>query len=187
MLLSFIFNVCYKRRPLLWFIYQIKTHKQHKNLSWIVPHAGIGHWNKRSHAKRSIARTTTEWRLWKYIHSKWHPFEVHICSPSFQTQGAKHRKSDHRYHDTTRMFVYAQYNRQRKRFSLPGFTWRKLGINLKHATTKHAQTFGVPGRANATIRFFFENVFRRIEETMDRRFTHCDPYIQHDLSFHFWL
>ena len=58
-----------------------------------------------------------------------------------------------------------------------------LGINLKHATTKHAQTIGVLERAHATIKTSLKNGIRRIEETMAPIFTHCNPELQHNISF----
>ena len=47
----------------------------------------------------------------------------------------------------------------------------KLGINLKHATTKHAQAIGVL------------NGIRRIQETMTQIFTHGNPELQQDIPF----
>ena len=56
-----------------------------------------------------------------------------------------------------------------------------LGINLKNATTKHAQTTGVLERAHATG--FFENGIRRLQETMAQIFTQCNPALQQHISF----
>ena len=48
-----------------------------------------------------------------------------------------------------------------------------LGINLKHATTKHAQAIGVL------------DGIRRIQETMAQIFTQCSPELQHDIPFQY--
>ena len=51
----------------------------------------------------------------------------------------------------------------------------KLGINLKHATTKHAESVGVLERAHATIKTSLKKGIRRIHEAMAQIFTHCNP------------
>ena len=62
-----------------------------------------------------------------------------------------------------------------------------LGINLKHATTKHAQTIGdrSPRTGPRDNQNFFENGIRRIQETMAQIFTHCIPELQHDIPFQY--
>ena len=68
--------------------------------------------------------------------------------------GSKHNKSHIRHYDKTRLHTHTHYNKQRKHFRLPSYTEvaEILGINLKNATTKHAQTIGLLERAHATIK-----------------------------------
>ena len=63
----------------------------------------------------------------------------------------------------------------------------KLGINLKHATTKHAQNHWGPRTGPRHNQDFFENCIRRIQETMAQIFTHCNPELQHDIPFQYRL
>ena len=60
-----------------------------------------------------------------------------------------------------------------------------LGINLKHATTKHAQTtnYRSPRTGPCHNQNLFENGIRRIQEAMAQIFTHCNPELQHDIPF----
>ena len=61
-----------------------------------------------------------------------------------------------------------------------------LGLNLKNATTKNAQTIRVLERAHAIIKTF-ENSIRRMQEIMAQILTHCNPELQHDIPFLYYL
>ena len=58
----------------------------------------------------------------------------------------------------TLLFAYIHYIRQRKRFRFQVLqeVAELLGLNLKHATTKHAQTIGVLEWAYATVKAFLK-------------------------------
>ena len=108
----------------------------------------------RSHANRPVTRSTAKWREWEDHYSNRCIFEIGICLPSFQPHGSKHSESCYRHYDKTRLFTYANQNRQRKRFCLPSYTpsswntWDKL----KTCHNKTSQTIGVLQRAHATIK-----------------------------------
>ena len=60
-------------------------------------------------------------------------------------------------------------------------------MNLKHATTKHAQTIGVLERAHATIKTSLKMASGEYRKTMAQGFTHCNPELQNDIPFQYRL
>ena len=60
-----------------------------------------------------------------------------------------------------------------------------LGIILKRATTKHAQTIGVLERAHATVKTSSKLASGQIQETIAQMFTHCNSELQHDIPFQY--
>ena len=62
-----------------------------------------------------------------------------------------------------------------------------LGVTLKHATTKHAQTIGLLERSHASIKKSIEDWDRRTTITLAQIHQHCSPQLQHFLSHKYWL
>ena len=109
---------------------------------------------KRSHANWPIARTNAKLRSREYHHSFSHIFEIRNCSSSFQPHGIKHSRSQYRHHDKTAYLLSLIIKNKGSVFvsQVLHEVAEILGMYLKHATTKLAQTIGVLEGAHATIK-----------------------------------
>ena len=113
----------------------------------------MGPRTRRPLANRPIARITATWGMREYPYGKKRIFEICICLSSFQPHAVNTAKvildimTRHAYFptliitDKRNVFVSQVIHEVAE----------VLGINLKHAITKDAQTIGVLERAHATI------------------------------------
>ena len=114
----------------------------------------MGSRTRRSHANQPTAVITAQWGLQNYHYTNRCIFEICICLSGFQPYGSKHSDcitdimNRHVYlltlilTDKGSAFVSQVIHEVAK----------ILGIKLKHATTRHAETIGVLERAHATIK-----------------------------------
>ena len=131
-----------------------QTHKQHTSHSRINSHRRMGSRTRRFYANRSVARITTKWGLRKYHYSNRCIFEICSRLSSLQPHSSKHSESHVRHYDKTRLLTQTHYLDKGSVFDsqVTHEVAEILGINLKHAATKHAETIGVLERAHATIK-----------------------------------
>ena len=148
----------------------------------------MGFWTRWCNANQSTARTTARWTLRDYQYSNCGISEMRICLSSFQPHGKKHRKSQYRHHDKTRLFTYNHQNRQKKRFRLPSYT--RSSKNTKHKLeTSHNKTCATnqdPRPGPCHNQNIFEKAIVRIQETMAPKYTYCNLELKHDLPFQYF-
>ena len=184
-LLPFNRNIRQKLGSWLWNMHSRQTHKKHSNQSRFIPHPRTGSGTGKSHANRPIARITAKWGLQKYQYSNRCFFKIGICLSSLQPHGIKRSESHNRHYDKTRLLTHTQYNRQRKRFRLPSFTWssRNTGHKFETCHNKTCTNYRGPRTSPRHNQDFLGNGIRGTQETMAQIFTHCNPELQHDIPF----
>ena len=154
------------------------------NHSIINRYPRMGSRTGRLHADRPIARIMAKWGLWEYHYGNRCVFEICLCLSSFQTHGSKHSESHNRHYDKKRLLTHTHYNRQRKRFRLPSYTWSSRNTKHKFETCHKKTCTNHRGpRTGPRHQDFSENGIRRTQETMAQIFTHCNPELQHDTPF----
>ena len=131
-----------------------QTHKQETNHPRINPHPRTGSWTGRPHKKRSIARITAKWGLRNIITAidvfSRYAFAYPVSNPTAVNTAEViiDIMTRHAYLPTLIItdkgsdFVSQIIHEVAE----------ILGIYLKHAKTKHAQTIGVLERAHAKIK-----------------------------------
>ena len=159
------------------------------NHSWNNPHPRIRPWSRRPYADQNFARITAKSRLREYHYSNWCVFERCICWSSFQTHGSKYSESHYRHHDKTRLLTSTHYNRRRERFRLPSYNWSnwKTRPKLKTCHNKTCTNNRGPKTSRSINQDLFENGIGRVQETMAKVFTPCNPELQNDLPFQYRL
>ena len=127
--------------------------------------------------------------VWEYHYGNRCTFKIRIRLSSFQPHGSKDNESHNRHYDKTRLLTYTYYNRQRKRFRLLTYTGRSRNIGHIFETchNKTCTNYRGPRTGPRHNQEFFENGIRRIQETMAQIFNHCNPELQHDIPFQYWL
>ena len=153
----------------------------------LFPYPTLGCRTGRPYANRLLARITVKWRVWEYHYGNRCIFKIRNCLSSLQPHGSKHSKSYDRHYDKTRLLTYTHYNRQRKRFRLQSRKIRNIGHKLETCHNETCTNHRGPRTGPRHNQDFSENGIRRIQETIAQIFTHCNPELQHDISFQYRL
>ena len=113
---------------------------------------GHGTRGRPANGYRPVSRTIK--RIHGDSHRHGHTFTLPIYILRHQSRCKNNRKGASRHHDTTSVPTYDDLNRQKTQFmsEVVADATRVLGIQLRHATTNHAQTIGIIERCHASLK-----------------------------------